>query len=711
MDETRVRQQITSAVERRCASLTPDPLLARRIIMQVQEKGETKVKRKISLGLVLTLILILLSLSALAVSLLSGMELVEQHAVPLAQGNDLTVRRTESFSPEEIALLVQSAAENGIQLDDNSDVMLALRNGEGYYEEEAIMEICRQAFGGLYYEWTVEQRHWYGEMMIQIGWRSNNPDPLPGEGQMPSQEARTLALTLLSQETKNQYPLDDKEAYRVTEDFDETGWYFTYYPRNLTMPECSVYFSHAGDEVQLNVTPQLWESYTEQELMNGVNHRYGYRTESPYSWDQQAWHIFSQMLPQAEKSEKWSREFDAYLQSVYPLPEEGWLDKKAALDIAQQDAGLKTVLSLSALLMEEKGVPLWKVILSGTDEQDANALLSYEIHAKDGAVTAKRDMTHALYPWHRYVSFAVYDAVTADMLTSDQVEEIARQALWEALEDTTIPFRDSACYETRVSFNSSVGRYTVTFTGKTLEYGSCTVWVSREGKPNVRRAEAPGLSADNAFSRFTALYGSCNDWDQSTWQLLDETLDALPAASMEGKLLKSTAYPAASSVSLSRDEALDIVYQSGTGAPHIIRCMLIGAENPVWKAYLSDDTGCYLVEVDANTGEMTDRMIYKADNPEFDNPVQTYTLRRDYAPLAIQEYGIVRMAEIAITKEEEDMWLDSPVHSVSDSSLYAAKADGDTVTFLPLQATLPTYTVTFTENYTRHTITRTPAGE
>ena len=32
MDETRVRQQITSAVERRCASLTPDPLLARRII-------------------------------------------------------------------------------------------------------------------------------------------------------------------------------------------------------------------------------------------------------------------------------------------------------------------------------------------------------------------------------------------------------------------------------------------------------------------------------------------------------------------------------------------------------------------------------------------------------------------------------------------------------------------------------------------------------
>ncbi|MBR2054707.1 MAG: hypothetical protein IJ968_07450 [Clostridia bacterium] len=116
-------------------------------------------KKKLSLGLILILILLLASLSALAVSLLTGQEVVEQNAVPLALGNDTDVRPTETFSHDELVQLVETAAENGITLDENSHIMLALQNGEGYWEEEAIMAICREAFDGLYYEWTVEQRH------------------------------------------------------------------------------------------------------------------------------------------------------------------------------------------------------------------------------------------------------------------------------------------------------------------------------------------------------------------------------------------------------------------------------------------------------------------------------------------------------------------------------------------------------------------------
>ena len=43
--------------------------------------------------------------------------------------------------------------------------MEALKNGEGFDEEETIMEVCRQAFGGTYSFWTLEQKHWFDEMM------------------------------------------------------------------------------------------------------------------------------------------------------------------------------------------------------------------------------------------------------------------------------------------------------------------------------------------------------------------------------------------------------------------------------------------------------------------------------------------------------------------------------------------------------------------
>lgn len=137
MDEKQMKQAITFAVENRCRDITPNPFLAQRILSSMQEKGQTKMKKKLSLGLILILILLLASLSALAVSLLTGQEVVEQNAVPLALGNDTDVRPTVTFSHDELVQLVETAAENGITLDENSQTMLALQNGEGYWEEEA----------------------------------------------------------------------------------------------------------------------------------------------------------------------------------------------------------------------------------------------------------------------------------------------------------------------------------------------------------------------------------------------------------------------------------------------------------------------------------------------------------------------------------------------------------------------------------------------
>ncbi len=708
MDEKQMKQAITFAVENRCRDITPNPFLAQRILSGMQEKGQTKMKKKLSLGLILILILLLASLSALAVSLMTGQEVIEKTAVPLALGNDTGIRPTNTFSHEELVQLVETAAENGITLDENNHILLALQKGEGYDEEEAIMAICREAFDGLYYEWTVEQRHWYGDVMVQIGFWSVNINSLPQEGQMPAAEARKLALELIGKQQA--LPLEDTAQYRHTEEFDQEGWYFSFLPRNLTQPTCHVSFDHAGEVIDCIITPQHWEKFTEKELMYGMNKIYGYRFGSQLSWEQDAWHVFGQMLPKAEKSEKWTAEYDAYLKTTYPLPEEGDMEKAAAQKIAQQKANLPVLYESVALMMETDGRRIWKVTLVGQTDKEEGVTLTYEMDAKTGEILLEKNLMDALYFWARYVPYSVYESCIGDMMSREEALDLAVKAIHSQPGGENIPLLDETCYTYTLQYNEHFSLFTVRFQTKKLEYGNCRVNVNLDGTTKVDQFEKPGLTGDNAYERFHQVYGVGNEWDQSTWQLLEETMKGLEPETFEGKLLKATHYPAADSVKLSQKEALDIVYQTAKkGYVDIIRSVLIDAQpNPIWKAYMADETGCYLIEVDANTGEVVHKMLYKADFAEFDNPAQIYTLHRDYMPAAVREYGMARMAGIIISKEESDPWLDDPSLPILYDSQYETKVDGDTVTFLPLHEGDPTYVLTFSDNYTRFTYTKTP---
>ena len=152
---------------------------------------------KFSLSLALILALALLTVTgAIAAALLSAQEVVEQTAVPLAKENDTDALVIDTYTPDQVAALIRAANENGITLDETTGIMQALRNGEGYWEDEAVMEICRAAFGGLFPEWTIEEKHWYQEIFSQMSGyppEEQNPYPLPGAGDMPVQEARETA--------------------------------------------------------------------------------------------------------------------------------------------------------------------------------------------------------------------------------------------------------------------------------------------------------------------------------------------------------------------------------------------------------------------------------------------------------------------------------------------------------------------------------------
>ena len=165
--------------------------------------------------LAVTITALLIAAVALAVTLLTHQEIIEQVAVPLAVDNDASVGVNDTYNVEELAELVRSLNENGITLEENNRIMQALQNGQGYYEEETIMEICRQAFGGNFYTWTLEEQDWFDRLMVDIGWYETYESCLPGENNMTYEQAEAFAFAELRKEFGEELNPEDRTAYRA----------------------------------------------------------------------------------------------------------------------------------------------------------------------------------------------------------------------------------------------------------------------------------------------------------------------------------------------------------------------------------------------------------------------------------------------------------------------------------------------------------------
>lgn len=184
----------------------PDEEVAPRkwwVWQQIQQKIQEE-KKVFTLGLtrrkfaiLLASILLLLAITALAVVLLSPKEVVESIAVPIAQNNDKDWRAERSFSPNEFSKLIIACNENGIDLEESSQIMQAIKNNEGYDEEETIMAICRIAFGGLYGEWTIKERNWFNGIIEQLGYRKAEYEEEPGPNDLTEETAREIMLNAI----------------------------------------------------------------------------------------------------------------------------------------------------------------------------------------------------------------------------------------------------------------------------------------------------------------------------------------------------------------------------------------------------------------------------------------------------------------------------------------------------------------------------------
>ena len=700
MTDERMKARVQQAVSRRCESLTPDPFLAARVLHTAAQKGEPTVKKKLSAGLVVCIVLMLLSLTALAAALLTGMEIIEQQAIPVARQNDAPLRVNDVYSHEELVALLRVAEENGITVEDDH-IREALLRGEGYYEEETIMAICRAAFGGLYYEWDVEERHWYGEMMVEIGFRDENFNRLPGEGEIAPAEARALAVTLLQAEFP-EAAIDDPARYRVVEDFDEGGWYFTYHPRNLTDAAYHIHFSHDRAVVETSCTPQSWETYSETQLMEGINTTYGYRTHTQHHWGLAGWHAFGQLLPGATRTTAWGAEYDGYLATTYLLPGEGDIPSEEACSIALADAGVDGFISADALLLgrDDGNTRIWKVTLRILGESGEIETRSWEIDAATGSILHRMTFDQSTHSWARYMLFETYEAARGASMTEADAKACAIAALQQTYADSTPPLADDTLFDVNIRAVGGGQFFAVMFVSKTAEYGNAYVTVSVNGTAEINYAYFEPLTADNLHDRMANVHGSSLRWEQAVWVEFEQTLAAMPApTTFEGRLFAATHYPDASTVTLSLEDAVDVILRDlGTRSDDAVSWVLIDAEpHPVWKIRMGTFPANTLYEVDAMTGEILDRELYVCQNPGFDHDMKMFTLRSVYMPAALAEFGPVRIAmELTVKAHHEAFSWDETVFM--NPNCYEITVDGMTVTFKSIDGNLPSYRTTILKN-------------
>lgn len=723
MKDDMIRTKIQHALHQQLSSLEPTAARREEIYQNALGGNTMKIRPRPSFGLIVAIALMLLAVTATAAVLLSAQQVVEETAVPMALENDTPVRLVESYTPDQVAALIAAANENGITLDETTGIIQALKKGEGYYEDEAIMEICREAFGGLFDEWTIEEKHWFMGVMQQLNYATNNPYCLPGPGDMTVEQARAYAAEQLQSLYPAAKDLGDSTCYFRHEnfemDYDEEDnpvqalWGFSYTALDLIHPEYRITFDAQGKVLSHAENPALADQpFSAGELESKIHSATRSRHHLQSDWDQSAWHLFREYLPKAERNPDWGwgRAQEAYMLTAYPLPEEGEMTRDRAIALVKDSPGAEGAYNVTAVLMEYEGQRLWKVTAAFTEGARTVSRRIYEIDSRTGEILTQAQYSLATPVWANYVPQAAYEKVSAGMLMEDEALQLAMDTLHEALEDDTVPFDDPECFRIDASYFEHRNTWRISFRTLDLRWGNCAVEITEPDRlVTITALSQPQVDGDTLYTRYAQVYGSLMYAGQGVLIQMSEQLAALTPTGWKGKLLQKTVYPPLTDAKIPLSDAIDIAAQvNGWPVTEELGSCLLGTEgNPVWKFMLDGEDVCWMYEVDAVTGEILDRTAFKPDNSDFDDPIQRITLRRDFMPAYVEEFGIERAAAIEVTKAFADMIQDEPMLPLLESNdedapdivRYTVLVDGRTVTFQADKPDCDSYRVVFGEDW------------
>ncbi len=697
------RKDFHEAVDTVLSGLQADPWLYQRVAARLEE-GEKQVKRKISTTLVIALIIVMLSAVAVAATLLSHKEVVEQIAIPMAVQNDGKVGINNTYSAEELTELVRVLNENGITLEENSTIMQLMQNGQGYYEEETIMAICRQAFGGNYYTWTLEEQDWFEHLMVDIGFYESYVSRLPGTDNMKYEDAEAFAFRKLRQKYGQELEAENREMYQLSRQFyhdPENGgkavWSFTLEPLDVTYGQYSVRFLDEDPVstayVSANI-PDWTKPYTASELLNQFHVVHSW---AQGSWSQSVWQQLHEMMQNAqiEEDNAYYTACRGYLLTAYPEPTENEISRDEAVRIGREALHLDRAALDSAVLTEYEGSRTWLVGMTlypangrKTDDEAGNYVIA--VNSTSGKVESIRKSTGDDDISFAFIPQAAYEKAWEGILKNSDFIRIAKDALQKAYPDLNM---DAYTILDRGSKN-----HNMYFTSKSIHQGDASVMVTSGGHVLSVTADTEPLNGDNLFKRFSAAYSYFGLWDQAIWVQLGQEMEALEPTHPENLPLKNTRYPQEASVTIDRKKAQELAIRaSGKRAAEVNTCVLVEAKpHPVWiLRLLTDEPDDPVLGIDAETGKVVFTEQFKTD---YTPTYVLYSLPETWRKMELEKLGAPYMAKVAITHKFGDMGLDEPELDVDNTGNWECQQDGLTVRYIGRWAGMKNYEVELDPN-------------
>lgn len=407
MNETMMREKIHQAVDNHCAHLRDDYWLAQRVIAMAQEQERNeqpertpKRRSKLSVALIVAIVLTLMSVTAVAAVVLSARQVVEQEIVPMAHENDVQDDLGEVFTNAELQRIVEIARENGIELP--QDLLDRAELGLDYWEYETIMIFTREAFGNAM-DWTIEQQHWFGEVLVASGLLEENPNCLPGEGEIARDEALAVAIDYakgyhddLSDQSRwryrEQYARDmDEETRQLT----APVWHLTFDPLSVTDNGWRFTINAQGEIVgaRIDLAPDDAKEMSGLDVYFQYERVYGGENE----WTPEVWVALHDDL-QGRFYGTTNTWLYAYLDFI--LPPEGGLTQAEAEELAKKVANRDRLSIYTAVCCMAMDTPVWKVEVRAheLDSPVASTVWWVEIDCMTGEIRDVIEMEDFLAP-------------------------------------------------------------------------------------------------------------------------------------------------------------------------------------------------------------------------------------------------------------------------------------------------------------------------
>ena len=300
------------------------------------------------------------------------------------------------------------------------------------------------------------------------------------------------------------------------------------------------------------------------------------------------------------------------------------------------------------------------------------------------------------------------DEVVDYRLTESEAAHLAAEEVRKQAQQD-VPLEDPEKYHYYSWRSTSVPlTWYINFISHTSDWGFVSTSVDdATGDVTVLQADMDTVTADNILARYRADHGWYGEWDTTVWAEVTAQAAALPANTMEGRVVKATPWIAWRDGLLTREEAEERAFrQTGVRLGDVNCVCLIDAEpNPVWKFRILPWDESYqdsiVVEIDAVTGEMTDMDLYKSDHEDLEPSFHMLTLHRIWARMELEENGPLYLARLSVLKQFADMSFDEPeIYSlpIFDETYWIPEINTNTVHFRSQWSNVPDYQVTLDEN-------------